>query len=246
MKIMVLKEALLVVLLLLLLESAPAYPYSYNCTQNCGVGKSAKRVDYPFGFSPGCEIQLGCTADSEIAIGEFKVINLTSSSLIVRIPAACNRSVSAALPLFGDFYSPTWTNAFLFQECKGTLSGCLVPSGFVYDRLDPGSCRGGNVSCLSQNKTSNHMLDVVGYELLSRSGCEYLVSGIAAVDPNGNSLELQALELGWWVNGSCELCSLNATCSHVLVRDGVFGFRCSCMDGFVGNGFVRGGGCRQG
>lgn len=221
----------------------PDYASSYNCSQTCGSGSSAKHVPYPFGFSPGCKIQLNCTNNSQIMIGEYKVVNLTSSSIFVQFPAACNRSVSAILPLFGDYYAPTWTNGFLFQECKNPLSGCLLPSSFVHNRFE--SCKGGNISCFSVDRKHSQGLDVINYKVLNRSGCEYLFSSIAAVDPDRNSLELQALDLGWWVNGSCEVCSLNATCSSVLVGDGVFGFRCSCNNGFTGSGFVRGGGCRE-
>ncbi|KAI4330323.1 hypothetical protein MLD38_028621 [Melastoma candidum] len=241
----VLRHALLLALLLLL-DSALAYASSYHCNHTCGVGDSARRVGYPFGFSPGCKIPLNCTADYEIAIGDFHVVNLTPSSLFVRVPTVCNRTVSMARPLFGNYYAPMWTNAFLFHNCTENqpLSGCLVPSSFVYDRLDTESCRKVNVSCFSRDQRSNGMLDVVGPDVLTSSGCKYLVSGLAAVDPGTDSLELQTIELGWWVNGSCDLCSLNATCSRILVSNSTFGYRCSCVNGFIGNGFVSGGGCQ--
>lgn len=78
---------------------------------------------------------------------------------------------------------------------------------------------------------------------MSRSGCKSVFSSVATIKSDMNSLEFQALELGWWLPGDCLICSENATCTHV---NGTNGVRCQCMDGFEGDGFLEGKPCRKG
>lgn len=214
-----------------------------NCNRSCGTGTSVKRVNYPFGFSSDCEIQLGCANNSEIRVGGFRVLNLTTYSIIIDLPAKCDRRVASIHSLFGKNYAPTWTNGFLFQKCEGAhLSGCLVPTSFVKNRFQNKTCRGDNITCYS--KESKEGVDLIEYGSLNHTGCELLFSSIAAVDPEKNSFKFQALELGWWLNGSCN-CTKNATCVRVSLVDGGKGFRCKCDHGFEGDGFVHGEGCRR-
>lgn len=61
----------------------------------------------------------------------------------------------------------------------------------------------------------------------------------------GVVLDVQAVELGWWLEGDC-LCSENANCKTVEVPvTGGNGYRCQCEDGFVGDGYLDGSGCRR-
>nr|GEV81360.1 wall-associated receptor kinase-like 14 [Tanacetum cinerariifolium] len=58
-------------------------------------------------------------------------------------------------------------------------------------------------------------------------------------------LEFQLLELGWWVRGECS-CDRNAGCQDVVVENRTVGYQCNCNDGFQGDGFCAGNGCRRG
>lgn len=214
-----------------------------KCNQSCGTGRSAKHVNFPFGFSSHCEIQLSCFNNSEIRIGEFRVLNLTTYSIIIDLPANCSRPVASIESLFSKNYAPTWTNGFLLQGCKAPLSGCLVPASFVKNPFENVSCRGENITCYS--KESKEGVDLIAYEKLNSTGCKFLFSSIAAVDPEKNSLKVQALELGWWLDGPCN-CAHNATCKNVSLVNGGSGFRCECDPGFDGDGFFHGEGCRRG
>ena len=80
-----------------------------------------------------------------------------------------------------------------------------------------------------------------------QSGCKYLFSSFAVEqrkDDPDISLQFQLLELGWWLEGPCQ-CSPNATCTNVTVAAGKFGFRCHCPQGYQGDGFLNGTGCRR-
>ncbi|KAI6695315.1 hypothetical protein NL676_023025 [Syzygium grande] len=228
-------------------DDYPGYhqPEAHNapkCNQSCGTGRSAKHVNFPFGFSSDCEIQLGCFNNSEIRIGEFRVLNLTTYSIIIDLPAKCSRPVASIKSLFSKNYAPTWTNGFLLQECKAPLSGCLVPASFVKNPFENVSCRGENITCYSKERKEG--VDLIAYEKLNSTGCKFLFSSVAAVDPEKNSLKVQALELGWWLHGSCN-CADNATCKNVSLVNGDSGFRCECDPGFDGDGFFHGEGCRR-
>lgn len=239
---------------------ARAQSSTRNCSQTCGTGKWAKRVDYPFGFSSGCEIELNCTAanatanatESEIAIGGFRVLNVTRSSILVSLPAACNRSVGLASPLFAARYAPSWDNGFLLQNCSHPPiggGGCLIPTSFFMDdRFGAAGCgaRSDNISCFSP---ADRPFDVMEYDaVLGVTECKILFSAVSAVGPDGNSLEFQVIELSWWLEGSCGgngTCAENANCTAVRLPDSGHGFRCECEDGFEGDGFAAGHGCKR-
>lgn len=220
------------------------------CKRTCGTGESAKRVDYPFGFSSGCEIELNCTpvnaTEREIEIGGFRVLNVTRSSILVSLPAACDRSVGSVRPLFASSYAPTWANGFLLQNCSTPPSGsdCVIPTSFVKGAEHCGN-RSDNISCFSPE---NREFDVMGYKEVGGKGCKFLFSAVSAVGSDGNSLEFQVIELGWWMRGSCgegEKCAANANCTDVRPPSGVNGSRCECKEGFEGDGFAAGGGCQR-
>ncbi|KAG5223320.1 wall-associated receptor kinase [Salix suchowensis] len=77
------------------------------------------------------------------------------------------------------------------------------------------------------------------------SRCQYLLSSISAESFTGSgvSLEIQMMELWWWLQGDCR-CSKDAICTQVESPAGS-GFRCQCRDGLVGDGYLAGVGCRK-
>ncbi|KAI3407184.1 Protein kinase domain-containing protein [Psidium guajava] len=238
---MVFQQAILAIVTTISIISLAEAHYATKCNRSCGTGTSAKQVNYPFGFSGDCEIRLNCFNNSDIRIGEFRVLNLTTYSIIIDLPVKCNRPLASIKSLFGENYAPTWTNGFIFQKCNASSSGCLVPASFVKNRFENERCQGENITCYSIE--SKQGVDLIAYEKLNQTGCEFLFSSIAAIDPEKNSLEFQALELGWWLNGSCH-CADNASCVGVSLHGGS-GFRCECDRGFEGDGFVQGTRCQK-
>lgn len=218
------------------------------CDRTCRNGKSTKRVPYPFGFSPGCAIRLTC-ANATVKIGEFEVQNVTADSIFVNLPAKCHRRITSLRPLFGPNYGMTWQNSLLLQNCTTHQNGCVIPTSLVEQRFNLKTCGVGsdNITCFSWPFNENKSASFMSFNDLSRTRCNYLFSSLA-FNSGGNtagSLEFQLLELGWGLNGPCN-CSKNADCTrNVTFANGISGHRCRCQEGFEGDGFVAGDGCRR-
>lgn len=213
-----------------------------NCLNRCGD----EILQYPFGFSEGCGIKLNCT-NNKVQIDDFLIQNLTKNSIFIYLPAKCNRSIASIRPLFNDNFAPTRNNSFLVQDCSASLGGCVIPaSSFGGNQIEVESCdsKSSNISCFTQEYHEGDV-DVLSYDELNKTKCNYLFSAIAVEQNKEISLQFQAIELGWWLQGSCE-CSNNATCSTVNLQGNGTGFRCQCVDGFRGDGFASGTGCRKG
>ncbi|KAJ1381027.1 Serine/threonine-protein kinase, active site [Sesbania bispinosa] len=218
---------------------------NYNCDRSCGEHS----LQYPFGFSAGCEVKLNCN-NSKVKIGELQVQNVTSDSIFIGVPAKCNRSIDFIDPLFGQNFAPTRNNTFLVQNCssKSKLGGCVIPpSSFVQIPVE--GCNNGsdNIDCYTQLQPQNPYEDVLKKEVWKGIGCKYLFSTIVVDKSKVKelSLQFQVIELGWWLQGTCN-CHVNATCTEIHLAGGRQGFRCRCHEGLIGDGFVNGTGCRRG
>lgn len=210
----------------------------------CGTGKSAKRVPYPFGFSSSSPIRLDCSKEGEIEVQKFKVRNVTADSIIVNIPAQCHREIQKIEPLFGEHYALLRQNSLLFQNCSSPSSGCLIPTGIFEERINLSNCgdRSDNISCFAQESKSEFMI----FEDVNKTPCKYLLLSIA-VDMRNNSpisLEMETAQLGWWLSPPC-VCSRYAKPTNISVPHGRWGCRCHCNEGFEGDGFRDGNGCRK-
>jgi serine/threonine protein kinase len=59
------------------------------------------------------------------------------------------------------------------------------------------------------------------------------------------SLEVQVVQLGWWLEGICK-CSESANCTTLVSPEtGKESFRCKCNQGYDGDGYLDGKGCRK-
>lgn len=229
----------------------------FNLILQCVVGNNNvtkcrdKKLPYPFGFSEGSGIRLNCRGDGEAEIGGFKVQNLTAESILVSIPVNCSRQIENLSPLNGRNFKMSSRNGFLLENCSEPLTDCTVPTRWVENRLGWRRCNSANsnTSCFFDVDKSARFLN---YDSLKRSNCTVVASSIAVDNTTGQSsavsLELQTVELVWWLEGNCS-CHHNAKCLPVDLQNpqnGSKGYRCSCNDGFVGDGFAAGDGCRKG
>ncbi|CAM8936102.1 unnamed protein product [Rhodiola kirilowii] len=237
----------LTLILLLHHLSIVAAAASTACVRSCHSPNSpTKHVPYPFGFSPGCSIQLNCTSHGDISLRDFRIRTLESDSLLVNLDAKCNRPIQTFQSLFGSNYAPTSSNGILLKNCSLPPTPCKLPSTAVETNFDLYDCGGVNssVSCYSENRTETRFLS---YDKVLESECRFLFSSISveAVNVSEISLDVQVVQIGWWVEGDCH-CSVHADCTEFLspvTRQGAY--RCKCREGFVGDGFVDGEGCRK-
>ncbi|XP_072990871.1 wall-associated receptor kinase-like 14 isoform X1 [Typha latifolia] len=230
-------EILLLLLLLLSLLSshfAISSPTS-NCNRTCGP----TTVPYPFGFSPSCPIPLNCSKSADTLVGGFSIRNITSDALLIHLPPNCTRPIHSLNSLYSPNYAMTWRNGLFLRRCPGPPSDCVVPSALL---LSPNSSSCDNITCVPSLNNSGFLKPAEA----SGTGCSFLYTSVA-YSGGGQfpSLELSTAELGWWLEGTCR-CSDDANCTRLTSPvTNKPAFRCSCHDGFQGDGFRNGTGCRR-
>ncbi|KAI3460273.1 hypothetical protein Pfo_016936 [Paulownia fortunei] len=215
-----------------------------SCNQTCGAWK----LPFPFGFSPGCQIQLNCSSNATILAADFPVQSVTSDTILINLPATCGRPVEALGRLFTQNYAPNSLNAILLQNCSARPTACFIPTTMVkanFELLDC-SAKNDSISCYSEMDNGTSFID---YKNLTRSGCRSLFSAISMesfAKSSSVSLDVQIVRIAWWLLGDCR-CSENARCFPVSppVDGNPPAYRCQCVEGFVGDGFRDGFGCRK-
>ncbi|KAJ6419979.1 hypothetical protein OIU84_029992 [Salix udensis] len=188
---------------------------SSNCKSSCGTGKHANVVPYPFGFSNGCPIILQCNQ----TVGDVKI---------------------------GEFQVQNITpNGILINipaECDRSIEKIRPLFG---KNFSPSS----NNSFLLQNCNSSYKSSsscVISTSSLRRdlnlTNCgdkNHDLNCYSPVPGDSDTFDYQTVIV-------LTLCSNNATCTQVkLLGSECLGFRCHCTDGFAGDGFAAGNGCRR-
>ncbi|XP_042428078.1 wall-associated receptor kinase-like 14 [Zingiber officinale] len=230
--------------LLLLAAAAPAIAVeSTRCDRTCG----STTVLYPFGFSAGCQIRLNCSASGEVRLGTYFVRNVTASSLIVDVSASCNRSIKDAAVLFSDRLSMAASNALFLRNCTGSEGQeCSIDTEIISKRLNQTSCgrTDDDIRCYSSGRTEGFYSKKNFTEMAKR--CKFLFTSLRYGRDafNQSTLVFESAEVGWWLQGDCR-CAANASCSRIDFPsgNGTTGYRCSCNEGFTGDGYADGGGC---
>ncbi|KAF5779390.1 putative protein kinase RLK-Pelle-WAK-LRK10L-1 family [Helianthus annuus] len=220
-----------------------------NCTRVC----NGESVAYPFGFSDGCQIRLNCSEGGVIRVGEYNVQNITSDRILVNLPAKCDRKFDEIRVFNNDNFALSSRNGLLLEKCNSTLNDCVVSTARVENHFNLQKCdtrdNSTTMNCYSEDDPD---VEFVNLKPLEDARCQILFSSVT-VDVNGSSsttpsmpvsLEFQLLDLGWWVRGECS-CDKNASCRNVSYANRTVGYRCHCNDGFAGDGFTAGNGCRR-
>ena len=118
---------------------------------------------------------------------------------------------------------------------------------FVEKSFNLNSCvaKSDNISCFAGGDGDR----LLNFKEVNNTQCRFLFSSTSiVVDSARNSavyLEFERVNLGWWVKGRCN-CDKNANCTDVKKGNITVGFKCLCHEGFEGDGFKDGGGCRRG
>ncbi|KAG6471391.1 wall-associated receptor kinase-like 14 isoform X1 [Zingiber officinale] len=232
------------------LVSSYATVKASKCEPTCADSS----VSFPFGFSRGCPIRLNCSAAGEMQLGGYRVRNITSEMVVLDVPPVCNRSVGdAARGLFGRHHAATSNNALFLRGCQTEGSAdCKISTEIISRRLNLPSCgpQGDNITCFPSNKIDDLLPP---NELTKNTGnCKFLLTAVRYKkdDVGQDSLVFGEVEVGWWLDGECS-CANNAGCTRVRPPQPATrgreskGFRCSCREGFIGDGFAQGHGCRR-
>ncbi|CAA2953097.1 wall-associated receptor kinase-like 14 isoform X2 [Olea europaea var. sylvestris] len=230
------------ILCLTFLLSSAMVDASTGCNQSCG----GKNVLFPFGFSTGCQIRLNCSHNGTMFINEFSILSIDSDTILMNLQAKCNRSIKALFSLFTPNYAPTSSNAILMRNCRAPRTACYIPRTQVQTNFELPDCnsKNENISCYSE--TNNQSL-FVDYHNLRKSTCRSLFSAISmeSLANTSVSLDVQIVRMGWWLQGDCQ-CSKNAKCTNFSSPvERKPAYRCKCNEGFTGDGFNAGMGCRK-
>ncbi|XP_078430547.1 protein kinase superfamily protein [Wolffia australiana] len=247
-------------ILLVLYSTAAIVPFASGvCNRACGGEKNS--VPYPFGFSEECPIRLTCFGHENYTFDGFKVRNVTSRSFSVDLPPSCRRPISTVASFFGASFAMTARNTLLLQNCSSnyTATVCLSSLSSFSSRLgeEAARCKSDPVSCFSAYTRlwdDNRLLPFLTRDLIDRIDCSDLFSSSTFISEDA-SIELRTVELGWWLKGNCSSnpCHPNANCSYgqaTFLRphnrtsfENIF--FCDCREGFDGDGFLQGSGCRR-
>ncbi|XP_071707806.1 wall-associated receptor kinase-like 14 [Rutidosis leptorrhynchoides] len=221
-----------------------------NCNHVCKHNNHEITVPYPFGFSNSCEIRLKCveTGELHLHIGEYfySVFNITGDHILIKVPANCNRLYEQIGKFRTENYAMTSRNTLLMGNCSKKLNDCVVSPSVIQSRLNLPRCDGSNTSLSCYSNDYDDEIEFMNLDGLETAGCRVFYSSMM-VDLGGKlsvSMSFQVVELGWWVKGECN-CDHNAVCKNVTISDVRVGYRCYCVEGYDGDGFVGGHGCQK-
>ncbi|KAI4993441.1 hypothetical protein ZWY2020_007754 [Hordeum vulgare] len=261
------RGAALLLAAVLLHAAAAAGEGNGSCVRSCG----AMTLPYPFGFSSGCTIRLGCDVGIDGVGGAWLggarelgllVRNVTPRALILNLHPDCSRSFNASIEaLFSDSYAPASGNTLVVSSCSSSeadhIKNCSSEPPDPYMDMPSSHCTANeSIRCILPQRPSNASglplgtNNTIGHHLLNRSeilryNCTGLVSAVSYSEAQGPSLLLGALELDWWVPGRCQ-CDRRANCTQFpATKTRPEGFQCDCPEGLHGDGFVDGTGCRE-
>lgn len=215
------QQLFLACLVLLLHRIAVFGDAEIPCNRTCG----SRTVKYPFGFSGTCPYILdsNCSESGAIYLKGFQVLDFTNSSIIIRPWQSGNNKPKCyedadILSVFRPQFGLTNRNILLLEnctnpDCKFDIADFRHVGSNYYDGRENCTNIGLN-NCLSNTDGS-----WLAWKSLDASTCRHFVSSFLYLTTTFNgsiTLDVDKLELAWWVNGTClpSSCSAHAKCSQ--------------------------------
>nr|XP_043626825.1 probably inactive receptor-like protein kinase At2g46850 [Erigeron canadensis] len=253
----------MIIIVVLLLLVVPPVVVGHGCPpEKCG---SFDTIPYPFRLNNGSEcgelisdaFHLSCFNETIlfINIGSYKYQVLhffpDSGGVLVDFP---NDTVhySSSCRSYYDLKSFKFQANDYFGISKDNLVGLYGCGDSSLCRSDCGGCRDANTTttftssgcCYSLSEDRGGVWKVGdGFNVFEESGCKGFSSWVGSSTGSNNGEIKRGVKLEWAIPGDLikEACDLNGR--SVNASSVIFGMRCKCIDGFIGDGFAKGKGC---
>ncbi|EOX95546.1 hypothetical protein QUC31_005096 [Theobroma cacao] len=218
-----------------------------QCNDKCGN----LHIPFPFHLNTSCAsvsnaFHLSClnstTLYLHIGIESYGILEFFPDGILVDFPGSSTCRQYNDLNAFGfagnDYFGISGDNVIGLYDCEDS-SLCKADC----ETTDLPGCdgnSGGSLACCYSlsDHTIWHYGD--GFSSFSKFGCRGFSSWVV---PRGTNTGERGVKLEWAIprNTSGGVCASNADVVNATTVEA--GVRCSCQDGFVGDGFANGAGC---
>ncbi|XWS46320.1 hypothetical protein CRYUN_Cryun14cG0055300 [Craigia yunnanensis] len=218
-----------------------------QCNDKCG----SFRIPFPFHLNASCAsvsnaFRLSClnstTLYLHIGIKSYRVLEFFSDGILVDFPGSSTCRQYNDLNAFdfagNNYFGISADNVIGLYDCEDSS---LCKTGCETNDL-PGcdGNSGGSLACCYPLSDHSIWHSGDGFSSFSKFGCRGFSSWVV---PRGTNIGKRGVKLEWAIprNTSEGVCASNADVVNATTVEA--GVRCSCQDGFVGDGFANGAGC---
>jgi len=217
-----------------------------QCNESCGNIS----IPYPFYVnSRRCGVDgfiLQCynnTVRIEVNKLYYNVLSFSEDGIIIDpLRSSCSKNLKGFNVKGMKNYAISISNFVQFSDCKNT-TGCLLKCNIPMQSSNE-QCLFDKTCCYPLlNGTIWHPGDH-DFAHFARLQCQSFISWV--LTPTSIRLDAEyGLKLEWGILGTCDdiRCDPNAVCANAVALKGV---RCTCKDGYQGDGFHEGTGCVRG
>ncbi|XP_022759626.1 probably inactive receptor-like protein kinase At2g46850 [Durio zibethinus] len=218
-----------------------------QCNDKCG----SFHIPFPFHLNASCSsvsnaFHLSClnstTLYVHIGIESYRVLDFFSDGILTDFPGSSTCRQYNDLKAFdfsgNDYFGISDDNVIGLYDCEDS-SLCKADC----ETNDLPGCdgnSGGSLGCCYPLSDQSIWHSGDGFSSFSKFGCRGFSSWVV---PRGTNAGKRGVKLEWAIprNTSERVCVSNADVVNATTVEA--GVRCSCKDGFVGDGFANGAGC---